>query len=74
MTVSKGDLQYTKMKIDSLKLCMDMKAQRAMAENDEGMYYILDMLRLELGCAVSRVQDAIDLLDERAKVVNDDGV
>lgn len=74
MTVSKGDLQYTKMKIDSLKLCMDMEAQRAMAENDEGMYYILDMLRLELGCAVSRVQDAIDLLDERAKVVNDDGV
>ena len=72
--ISKGDLQYLKVKIDSQKLCIDMEAQHAMAENDEGMYWILDMLRLELGSCVARVQDAIDLLDERAKVVNNDGV
>lgn len=71
---NEDEWEYLKVKLESQKMFADSAASCAMRNNDENAYYTLDMLRLELGCCVARVQDILDLLKERAKVVKNDGV
>lgn len=67
------ELEYTKIKLETLKLQGDTEAGKCMAGNDEELYRVWDMYRLEVASAISRIQDVIDIRKERGKCTNRTG-
>lgn len=59
------ELEYTCVKLETLKICGDMEAEKAMMGNDEELYRVWDMYRQEIASAISRVHDVIDIRKER---------
>ena len=59
------ELEYMCVKLETLKICGDMEAEKAMTGNDEELYRVWDMYRLEIASAISRVHDIIDIRKER---------
>lgn len=64
------ELEYTCVKLETLKMQGDIEAGKAMAGNDEELYYVWDMYRLEISSALSRIHDVIDIRRGRAKCTN----
>ena len=62
------ELEYTCVKLETLKMQGDIEAGKAMAGNDEELYRVWDMYRLEISSALSRIHDVIDIQKERENV------
>lgn len=62
-----GELEYLVIKLETLKAQGADHAAKCMRENDEGAYYLWDMFRLEMGSALSRIHDLIELEKEARK-------
>lgn len=67
------ELEYTKIKLETLKMQGDVEAGKCMASNDEELYRVWDMYRLEIASAMSRIQDVIDIGKERKTCTNRTG-
>lgn len=59
------ELEYTCVKLETLKMQGDIEAGKAMAGNDEALYRAWDMYRLEISSAMSRIHDVMDIIKER---------
>lgn len=59
------ELEYTCVKLETLKICGDMEAEKATLANDEELYRAWDMYRLEIASALSCVHDVINISKER---------
>ena len=65
---SREDYQYMRVQLDSMRLCVELDAKRAMMDNDIDAYYTLNPLSQEISTCIRRVDALIKLLDERAKI------
>lgn len=65
---SKGDYQYMRVQLDSMRLCFELDAKHAMMDNDIDAYYTLNPLSQEISTCIRRVDALIKLLDERVKI------
>lgn len=65
---SKGDYQYMRVQLDSMRLCFELDAKHAMMDNDIDAYYTLNQLSQEISTCIRRVDALIKLIDERGKI------
>lgn len=65
---NKGDYQYMRRQLDSMRLCIELDAKHAMMDNDIDAYYTLNPLSQEISTCIRRVDALIKLIDERAKI------
>lgn len=65
---TKEDYKYMRVQLDSMRLCSELDAKRAMMDNDIDAYYTLNPLSQEISTCIRRVDALIKLLDERAKI------
>lgn len=64
----KEDYQYMRVHLDSMRLCFEIDAKRAMMDNDIDAYYTLNPLSQEISTCIRRVDALIKLIDERGKI------
>ena len=65
---SKGDYNYMRVQLESMRLCFELDAKHAMMDNDIDAHYTLNPLTQEISTCIRRVDALIKLLDERAKI------
>ncbi len=66
--LSKDDYKYTRVQLDSMRLCFELDAKHAMMDNDIDAYYTLNPLSQEISTCIRRVDALIKMIDERAKI------
>ena len=64
----KGDYEYMRTQLDSMRLCFELDAKHAMMDNDIDAYYTLNPLGQEISTCIRRVDTLIKLIDERGKI------
>ena len=65
---SKQDYEYMRVRLDSMRLCLELDTKHAMMDNDIDAYCTLNPLSQELGTCIRRVDALIKMIDERAKI------
>lgn len=65
---SKEGYKHMRVRLDSMRSCFELDAKHAMMDNDIDAYYALNPLSQEISTCISRVDELIKLIDERAKI------